>query len=263
MLVRDLSIPLLDPPRWNRAVCALSLVGAPQLLLYRFGSMTAPIFGGNFPIWAFVLVCSSPIAGAVYGCMRKSTPPGPGALQVCLLGLAFVSSSIWIDILASELVGGLEFMGISIGISRTIIGLTVLAWGNSIGDFVADTALARAGNPRMGAACCFGGPLFNMLIGTGVSLVYATMSRAEGAICLPFDKEVPLGFLFLIGSSLISLISVPYMRFWLSKKWGGVLISYYFLFLLCSLLLAVADLPYFVKWLAGWFGNSPDCPAPG
>jgi solute carrier family 24 (sodium/potassium/calcium exchanger), member 6 len=32
-----------------------------------------------------------------------------------------------------------------VNVSTSILGLTVLAMGNSIGDFVADTAVARAG----------------------------------------------------------------------------------------------------------------------
>ena len=70
--------------------------------------------------------------------------------------------------------------------------LQVLAWGNSIGDFIADTALARAGNPMMGAAGCFGGPLFNLCVGTGVALLVSTSRQPGGVLCLPWDKQVPL-----------------------------------------------------------------------
>ena len=59
---------------------------------------------------------------------------------------------------AEAYVSALQFMGTALGISKSTLGLTVLAWGNSIADFVADTALARAGNPKMGAAGCFGVP---------------------------------------------------------------------------------------------------------
>ena len=70
-----------------------------------------------------------------------------------------------------------------------ILGLTVLAWGNSVGDFIADTSLARAGNPRMGAASCFGSPLFNLLIGFGLSVTFAT---ADGSyVKTPDDANIP------------------------------------------------------------------------
>ena len=39
--------------------------------------------------------------------------------------------------------------GLMLNISPVILGLTVLAWGNSLGDLVADTSLARQGYPQM------------------------------------------------------------------------------------------------------------------
>ena len=52
-----------------------------------------------------------------------------------------------------------------------ILGLTVLAIGNSVGDLVADTAVARAGYPGMGVASCFGSPLLNDVMGLSVALI--------------------------------------------------------------------------------------------
>ena len=37
----------------------------------------------------------------------------------------------------------LRAFGVMFGLSNAILGLTVLAWGNSIGDMIADTAMAR------------------------------------------------------------------------------------------------------------------------
>lgn len=60
------------------------------------------------------------------------------------------------------------------GLSPAIMGVTVLAWGNSIGDLVADVALARAGEPVVALAGCYAGPMFNMLIGLGLALTIKT-----------------------------------------------------------------------------------------
>ena len=38
-----------------------------------------------------------------------------------------------------------DIAGSIIGLSHAILGLTVLAWGNSIGDLVADVAIAKSG----------------------------------------------------------------------------------------------------------------------
>lgn len=55
-------------------------------------------------------------------------------------------------------------------LALAILGLTVLAVGNSVGDWVADTAVARAGKPAMGVASCFGSPLLNDVLGLGIAL---------------------------------------------------------------------------------------------
>ncbi len=64
----------------------------------------------------------------------------------------------------------LSAIGLIFGLSDTILGLTVLAWGNSAGDLVANTAVARDGFPIMALAAVYSGPLFNACIGLGLSL---------------------------------------------------------------------------------------------
>ena len=68
-----------------------------------------------------------------------------------------------------------------------ILGLTVLAIGNSVGDWVADTAVARAGHPSMGVASCFGSPLLNDVLGLGIAL---TVSTAIAMTTVSIDLHV-------------------------------------------------------------------------
>ena len=64
-----------------------------------------------------------------------------------------------------------------------ILGLTVLAIGNSVGDWVADTAVSRAGHPEMGVASCFGSPLLNDVIGLSVALIVSGSFSVVFEIC--------------------------------------------------------------------------------
>ena len=78
------------------------------------------------------------------------------------------------------------------GMTDAVLGLTVLAWGNSLGDFIADTAMTKAGYPRMGYSACFAGPmmlraaLLAALASTGIrftlSLKRATQRRHLSAV---------------------------------------------------------------------------------
>jgi Ca2+/Na+ antiporter len=80
------------------------------------------------------------------------------ALFVWLL-VAFCSCIMWIDLTANTLVAALSVLGQEIGVPQEFLGLTVLAWGNSIGDCITDTSLARQGRGLMALSGCYGGPL--------------------------------------------------------------------------------------------------------
>lgn len=72
----------------------------------------------------------------------RTVPPLPreGAARVQLTWswqvfafLGFLSSAMWINAAATELVNILRTLGIIFELSNTVLGLTLLAWGNSIG----------------------------------------------------------------------------------------------------------------------------------
>jgi sodium/potassium/calcium exchanger 6 len=93
------------------------------------------------------------------------------SLQLVVAFLAFVTSIAWLNIEANEVVSILESFGLAFNIDTAILGLTVLAIGNSVGDWIADTAVARAGQPGMGVASCFGSPLLNDVLGLSFALI--------------------------------------------------------------------------------------------
>jgi hypothetical protein len=47
-----------------------------------------------------------------------------------------------------------------------VLGLTVLAWGNSVGDMSTNMAMARKGLANMAMTACYAGPVFNLLVST-------------------------------------------------------------------------------------------------
>jgi sodium/potassium/calcium exchanger 6 len=64
-------------------------------------------------------------------------------VPVALYG--FLIAATWIDVISDQLVNVLEFVGVSMRIPSPIIGMTVLAWGNSVGDYSTNSALAQKG----------------------------------------------------------------------------------------------------------------------
>ena len=52
-------------------------------------------------------------------------------------------------------------IGVATGVSQEILGLTIMAWSNCIGDVVSDVAVVKQGFPKMAMAAAIGGPLFS------------------------------------------------------------------------------------------------------
>jgi sodium/potassium/calcium exchanger 6 len=72
----------------------------------------------------------------------------------------------------------------------------------------------------MSVAACFAGPLFNMLVGLGVSLT----AKCAASYPHPFEFQLTLKhnitFAFLILSLISSLIIVPLCNFQVKKGYG-------------------------------------------
>lgn len=51
------------------------------------------------------------------------------------------------------------------------LGLTVLAIGNSVADWIADLAVARADKPVMAISSCFGSPLLKDVLGYSLAFI--------------------------------------------------------------------------------------------
>ena len=90
-----------------------------------------------------------------------------------------ITAMLWIGVEANEIVGLLTALGIFWKIPTAIMGLTFLAWANSIGDLVADISLAKLGKARTAVAACFGSPLLNLLFGTGIGCLAGILGKTD------------------------------------------------------------------------------------
>ncbi|XP_050225177.1 cation/calcium exchanger 5 [Mercurialis annua] len=240
-LMLKLTIPQTAPSEWNRLYISANIMLCPLALLYACNSLMAldhPIVfllpNTHLPLWFIVLLASSSLA-LVHFILEKE-PPKTEQIPVVLV--AFVMSVFWISIIAGELLNCLEAIGLLLEVPPSLLGLTVLAWGNSVGDLVADVAVAKAGQPAMAMAGCFAGPMFNMLVGLGMALVMQTAEVYPKAYELHFHMGIVIAFVFLFLSLMGSLLVITWCRFRVPRFWGFCLVALYVCFTLVSLVIA-------------------------
>lgn len=237
----NLTIPQTEPSKWSRFYLSANIALCPLALLYSCSSfmpLSHPIVfllpKTHFPLWFVVLFASSSLA-LLHFILEKEAPKTE---QIPVVLVAFVMSVFWISTVAGELLNCLAAIGALLELPPAILGLTVLAWGNSVGDLVADVAVAKAGQPAMAMAGCFAGPMFNMLVGLGTALVIQTANVYPEAYELHFHMGIVIAFVFLLLSLMGSLLVLTWYRFRVPKFWGFFLVGLYIVFTAVSLVIA-------------------------
>ncbi|KAF6134232.1 hypothetical protein GIB67_010031 [Kingdonia uniflora] len=176
-LPRRLTIPVVSEEKWSKPFAVISVTLAPVLLV------ALCCYQKESSKTILVLFVSGGVVGVILGILtfvttQSSSPPKKFLLPWLVGG--FVMSVSWSYLTAQELVALLVSCGYILGISPSILGLTVLAWGNSIGDLVTNVALAVNGGhdgTQIAISGCYAGPIFNTLI-----YVYEDIS---------FDGDIP------------------------------------------------------------------------
>jgi len=164
------------------------------------------------------------------GYITYFTFPAGGATprnSMFLTGMAFLMGIAWMDIAADELVAVLETIGRVLGLPDAFLGATVLAWGASAGDTAALLATAQSGHGGMAISACFAGPLFQLLIGTGCSLMYVGVFK--GDVLMTIHSNLPAMFGFTIILMLFLCLAVPlHFKFRFTKSLAGILVAGFF-----------------------------------
>ncbi|XP_075686371.1 mitochondrial sodium/calcium exchanger protein isoform X2 [Rhinoderma darwinii] len=234
-----LCVPIVDPDKedcnWQRPLNCVHVITSPVLCLFclHSGTYARYVIQGVLPVWALVLLIGIPLSLILLFTTKNGEPPK----YHCIFSfVGFITSALWISAVATEIVNLLRTFGVIFRLSNTVLGLTLLAWGNSIGDFVSNLTLARQGYPRMAFSACFGGIIFNVLIGVGLGcLLQMGPSKPE----LQLEAQDLLVWILAggLGISLIfSLIAVPIQCFHLRRGYGIALLLLYVLFLVVALL---------------------------
>jgi sodium/potassium/calcium exchanger 6 len=205
-----------------------------------------------FPLVILIMLCGVPFSMLVFFTTTNSRPPRYQPLYVIM---AFGMSIVWIYIIAANLVNILSALGEAWKIDKAVLAVTVLSWGNSLGDMISDIVVARQGYPSMAVGAIFGGCMMNLLLGLGIAITFSRIiPKVVPGLCFPVkpDPIVSVSFLFLMASLIMSLIVIPVCRFRSRRPYGVVLILMYVCYMIMSLLAALQpDVKAAFTWKVG------------
>ena len=88
---------------------------------------------------------------------------------ICISSI--IMSIIWIWFIANILIDLLTTIANLMNIPDSFLGMTILAYGNSIPDLILNLSFVRLGYGQMALSGTIAGPLFSILIGLGLPLL--------------------------------------------------------------------------------------------
>jgi len=238
--LRWATIPTVIEETYNRGLLCLSAAGSWLFMLGYLTDWTGAGVGSagwlavgvGAPLTLVALVCATENSRPPRLSLGTSNPLGAWAISL----VGFVVAACWIDTLASELVGVLDTIGTLAHFSRSILGLTILAWGNSIGDVKTNLAMARRGLGNMAITACVAGPLFNLLMGLGAGVLANCSREGTDFLEVGLPTDILVGIVLICTNCAAMIAAGAYGRGRIPRKFGYLSLALYLLYLVLSAL---------------------------
>lgn len=228
----------VQPELWNRWLVIIQLLLAPIFIVLSIYVQAPTDLSATWLIKS-VLICLLVSVVMLIPLLLTTTPTHrPNVYRIILSLAGFIVSIAWISAVASQVVGALKALAVILNMSHAIMGLTIFAVGNSLGDLVADVTVAKLGFPVMALSACFGGPMLNILLGVGLSGSYILIRGAERrhekhpekgikfkSYHIEVSKTLIVSGITLLITLVGLLILVPLNRWVLNRKIAWAMIA--------------------------------------
>ncbi|KDP39643.1 hypothetical protein JCGZ_02663 [Jatropha curcas] len=246
-LPRRLTIPVVSEERWSKAYAVISVTLAPFLLAAVSETQMEKKMRSRSTLVAYSIAgfIGMFLGNLAFVSTKSSNPPNKFLFP--WLACGFLMSVAWTYIIAEELVSLLVSIGLVFWINPSVLGLTVLAWGNSLGDLIANVAMAMHGGSdgaQIAISGCYAGPMFNTLLGLGLSFVISSWAKYPNSYTIPNDPSLYETLGFLMAGLLWALVILPRNNMRLDKSLGVGLLTVYLCFISLRLARAFGLLKY-------------------
>jgi sodium/potassium/calcium exchanger 6 len=226
-----------EPNHWNRWLVLTQLYLSPLFCMFSFYVQSPTEEPLSWLVLPTLICLLTSTLLLIPFLLTTTATHRPNFYRALLSAAGFVVSIAWISTIASQVVGALKALAVICNMSHAIMGLTIFAVGNSLGDLVADITVAKLGYPVMALSACFGGPMLNILLGIGLSGTYILVTGAHhhqhkhpGSELRYKSYQIEVGrTLIVTGVTLLVtlvglLVAVPLNKWVLSKRIGVALI---------------------------------------
>lgn len=239
----NLCIPTVDEERleggWSQLLICINIFLAPQAVYFLLDLDIA--IHGHIPLWALLAFISLLTSAVVFATSAEDQAP---VYQPLFAFTGFLVCITFLNAISGEIVSLLSTLGIIFDLSDSLIGMTVLAWGNCLGDLVSDVAMAKAGHSTMALSAAISGPMFNLLIGLGLPYGILFIRERTFEVPVEFSCELILQYATITVSLAASLIVFVLALSWPQFRAPGAahlhaafLCLLYLLYISCSVMM--------------------------
>lgn len=226
--LRDLSIPAVEQDKYKKFL----------FCLFPVGSIIAIITFFNF--WdnqseqyiIFIIIISIAALVSIFLAFWINHNLPPGTIVYCVIN--FGMSIVWIWAFSNIVVDVLNFIGTLFNINPALLGLSLLAMGNSAPDTGLNVSLSKNGFGEMAISGSIAGPLFNLLLGFGISMIKQILTTSK-PIQLDFYTKNNLAsitaFAALTLNLVITMILAKSTKYYLTKMVGIVSMTIFVIYL--------------------------------
>jgi hypothetical protein len=189
-ILRDYTTPIGEAAQWDRQRASIVPMTIVFAFFYLAGMMETEDsqFGSKY--FSIGLICMIPgaIIGTIIKFKTKISEP-PALLLTIYSVLCFLMAVMWIQYTSNVIMDLLQLLGFITKLPQALLALTIIAWGNELGDMTSDVAMTKRGFGEMAVTACVAGPVFNVLMGIGLSQTKAILVSGD-----PFKAKVNFSF---------------------------------------------------------------------
>jgi len=239
-VVRKATIPIPCEGYYNRGFVALSVAVSPLWFTYYLLVQHDIELWSNARLPYFIIYLGGSILVGIL--VLRFAPGGEGNMSLItatpIAFYGFIMAATWIDFIADHLVALLDFIGIVLHIPGSIMGITILAWGNSVGDLSANLTMARKGLANMAMTACFAGPVFNILLGLGLGFRSLQSQTGTEESTASLSAPIVTGFVFIILNCVtILIVGIFVGKGRIETSYGYVAVMLYAIYVITSITL--------------------------